>query len=72
MIKDEESEVIQKMDRDNIDVLGLSEMKARGNCLKVIVSASYVYLGVTEGRVKRGVAINVKEGGLTVLGVGGA
>ena len=60
-VKNKENEVIREMKRYNIDVLGLSETKARGNGMKAVDGASYVYSGVTEGRAKRGVAIIVAE-----------
>ena len=60
-IKNKENEVIREMKRYNIDVLGLSETKARGAGMKVVDGASYVYSVVTEGRAKRGVAIIVAE-----------
>ena len=60
-IKNKEREVIREMERYNIDVLGLSETKARGNGMKVVDDASYVYSGVTGSRAKCGVAIIVVE-----------
>ena len=56
-----ENEVILEMKRYNLNILGLSEVKARGNSMKVINRAKYVYAGVTEGRVKCGVWIIVAE-----------
>lgn len=41
----------------NINVLGFSETKARGNGSKVEDIASYVYSEVTESRGKCGLAI---------------
>ena len=60
-IRNKENEMIREMERYNIDVLGLSETKARGNGMKVVDGASYVYSGVAEGRAKRGVAIIIAE-----------
>ena len=45
----------------SINVLGLSETKARGNGMKVVDGASHVYTQVTEGRAKCGVAIIMAE-----------
>ena len=49
------------MERYNLDVLGLSETKVRGNSMKVIDGTSYVYVGVSEGRAKGGVGKAVVE-----------
>ena len=54
-------EAVREMARYNIDVLGLSETKARGNGMTEIDGARYVYAGVTEGRAKCGVGITVAE-----------
>ena len=53
--------MILEMKRYNLDILGLSEVKARGNSTKEINRAKYMYAGVTEGRVKGGVWIIVAE-----------
>ena len=60
-VKNKENEVIREMKRYNIDVLGLSETKARGNGMKAVDGVSYMYSGVTECRAKRGVTIIVAE-----------
>ena len=44
-----------------LDVLGLSETKVRGNGTRVIDGAKYVYAGVTEGRARVGMGIVVAE-----------
>ena len=49
------------MERYNLDVLGVSETKARGNGMTTIDGASYVYAGLTEGRAKSGVGIVIAE-----------
>ena len=49
------------MQRYNLDILGLSETKARGNGMKTFDGVSYVYVGVTEGRAKGEVGIVVAE-----------
>ena len=49
------------MQRYNLDILGLSETKARGNGMKTFDCVSYVYAGVTEGRAKGEVCIVVAE-----------
>ena len=41
-VKNKENEVIREMKRYNIDVLGLSETKARGNGMKAVDGASCV------------------------------
>ena len=46
---------------NNNNILGLSETKGRGNGMKVIDGASYVYAGVKEGRARGGVGIVVAE-----------
>ena len=56
-----EEEVIREMTRYSIDVLGLSETKARGNGMKETGGAKYVFSGVTEGRAKCGVGIIIAE-----------
>ena len=60
-LRSREEEVVREMARYNIDVLGLSETKARGNGMTEIDGARYVYAGVTEGRAKCGVGIIVAE-----------
>ena len=49
--RNKEEELIREMKRYNLDILGLSETKGRGNSMKVIDGVSYVYAGVTEGGV---------------------
>ena len=51
-------EVIREMTRYNIDVLGLIEIKVKGNGMKEIGGVKYVFAGVTEGRAKCGVGDN--------------
>jgi len=60
-LRSREEEVIREMKRYNLDVLGLSETKVRGNGMKEIDGAKYVYAGVSEGRAKCGVGIVVAE-----------
>ena len=60
-LRSKEEEVIREMKRYNLDVLGLSETKVRGNGMKEIDGAKYVYAGVSEGRAKCGVGIVVAE-----------
>ena len=56
-----EEELIWEMKRYDLDILGLCEMKGRGNGMKVMDGGSYVYAGVTEGRTRGGVGIVVAE-----------
>ena len=60
-LKNKENEVIRKMERYNLDILGLSETKVRGNGMREINGTKYVYTGVTEGRAKGGVGLIVSE-----------
>ena len=53
--------MIREMARYNIDVLCHGETKARGNGMKEIEGAKYVYAGVTEDRAKCGLGIIVAE-----------
>ena len=59
--RNKEEELIREMKRYNLDILGLSETKGRGNGMKVIDGASYVYVGVKEGRARGGVGIVVAK-----------
>ena len=59
--RNKEEELIREMKRYNLDILGLSETKGRGNGMKVIEGASYVYAVVKEGRARGGVGIVVAE-----------
>ena len=59
--RNKEEELIREMKRYNLDILGLSETKRRGNGMKVIDGVSYVYAGVTEGGARGGVGIVVAE-----------
>ena len=47
-VRNKEEELIREMKRYNLDILGLSETKGRGNGMKVIDGASYVYVGNKE------------------------
>ena len=59
-LKNKENEVIREMERYNLDILGLSETKVRGNGMREINGMKYVYAGVTEGRAK-GAGLIVSE-----------
>ena len=50
--RNKEEELIWKMKRYNLDILGHSEMKGRENDMKVIDGVSYVYAGVTEAKLE--------------------
>ena len=60
-VKNKETELIREMERYNLDVLGVSKTKARGNGMTAIDGAIYVYAGVAEGRAKSGVGIVIAE-----------
>ena len=45
----------------DLDVLGNSETKARGNGMKEIDGAKYIFAGVVEGRAKGGVGRVVRN-----------
>ena len=60
-VTNEESKVTLEMNQYSLNVLRLSETKARGNGMKMIDETSYVYAGVTEGRAKGGVSIVIAE-----------
>ena len=49
------------MERYNLTILGFSETKVKGNGMREINGAKYVYAGVTEGRARSGVGIIVSE-----------
>ena len=59
--RNKERELIREMERYNLDVLGLSETKVRGNSMKVLDGASYVYAGVSEDGSRGGVGIAIAE-----------
>ena len=59
--RNKEEKLIREMKRYNLNILGLSETKGKGNGMKVIDGASYVYAGVKEGRARGGVGIVVVE-----------
>ena len=60
-VKNKETELIQEMERYNLDVLGVSKTRERGNRMTTINGASCMYAGVTEGRAKIGVGIVIAE-----------
>ena len=60
-LRNKECELIREMESYNLDVLGLSETKVRGNGMKVIDGTSYVYAGVSEGRARGRVGIAIAE-----------
>ena len=60
-LKNKENEVIREMERYNLDILGLSETKVRGNGMREINGTKYVYAGATEGKAKGGVGLIVPE-----------
>ena len=60
-LRNKECELIREMEWYNLDVLGLSETKVRGNGMKVIDGTSYVYAGVSIGRERGGVGIAIAE-----------
>ena len=60
-LRNKECELIREMEWYNLDVLGLSETKVRGNGMKVIDGTSYVYAGVSEGRARGRVGIAIAE-----------
>ena len=48
--RNKEEELIREMKRYNLDILGLSETKGRGNGMKVIDGVSYVRVRRGDGR----------------------
>ena len=48
--RNKEEELIREMKRYNLDILGLSETKGRGNGMKVIDGVSYVHVRRGDGR----------------------
>ena len=59
--RNREIELVREMERNDLDVLGISETKARGNGMKEIDGAKYIFAGVVEGRAKGGVGIVVRN-----------
>ena len=53
--RSKEEELVWEIKRCDLDILGLSETKGRGNDMKVMGSVSYVCTGVMEGRTRGGV-----------------
>ena len=60
-LRNEEYELTQEMERYNLDVLGLSEMKVRVNGMKVIDGTRYVHVGVSESRARGRVGKAIAE-----------
>ena len=56
-----EPELVEEMKKYRLEVLGVSEMKMRGNGVKMIGDTMCVYSGVQGGRAKAGVAILLSE-----------
>lgn len=60
LLGNKESEMIQDV-KYELNILQLCEMKVRGNNMRGIGRAKYVYTGVTGGRARGGVGIIVSE-----------
>ena len=56
-----EEELVDKMKRYRLKVLGVNEAKMRGNGIKRIGNAMCVYSGLQEGRFKADVAMLLSE-----------
>ena len=56
-----EQELVEKMKRCRLEVLGVSEAKVRGNGVRMIGDTTCVYSGVQGGRAKAGVVILLSE-----------
>ena len=56
-IRCKEEEAVREMKKYRLDILGVSEAHLRGCGEKEVDGVEMVYSGVTEGRVKGGVAV---------------
>ena len=60
-IRCKEEEAVREMKKYRLDILGVSEAHLRGCGEKEVDGVEVVYSGVTEGRVKGGVAVLISE-----------
>ena len=60
-IRCKEEEAVREMKKYHLDILGVSEAHLRGCGEKEVDGVEMVYSGVTEGRVKGGVAVLISE-----------
>ena len=60
-IRCKEEEAVREMTKYRLDILGVSEAHLRGCGEKEVDGVEMVYSGVTEGRVKGGVAVLISE-----------
>ena len=60
-IRCKEEEIVREMKKYRLGILGVSEAHLRGSGEKEVDGVEMVYSGVTEGRVKGGVAVLISE-----------